>query len=123
MQIRHLAVAALIACTTSVPVSAQEYTPISERETFLSLLQGRELQMRIYGLSLNVLPDGRIEGSAVGWDIDGSWTWQDGYFCREMDWSGYEIPFNCQLVEVLGDDRLRFTVDQGAGDSAEFRLR
>jgi hypothetical protein len=40
-----------------------------------------------------------------------------------MDWSGYEIPFNCQLVEALGDDRLRFTVDQGAGDSAEFRLR
>ncbi len=119
---RHLFAAGL-ACAVAAPADAQEYTPITERETFLSLLQGRQLQMRIYGLSLNVLPDGRIEGSAVGWDIDGSWTWQDGYFCREMDWSGYEIPFNCQLVEVLGDDRLRFTVDQGAGDSAEFRLR
>ena len=58
---RHLFAAAL-ACAVAAPAGAQEYTPITERETFLSLLQGRQLQMWIYGLSLNVLPDGRIEG-------------------------------------------------------------
>ena len=73
--------------------------------------------------SLNVRPDGRIDGSAMGWEITGSWSWTDGYFCREMDWSGMEIDFNCQLVEAEGIDKMRFTVDQGKGDSAVFRLR
>ena len=67
--------------------------------------------------------DGRIDGSALGWRITGRWTWKDGYFCREMDWSGMAIDFNCQLVEAAGVDRMRFTVDQGRGDSATFRLR
>jgi hypothetical protein len=40
-----------------------------------------------------------------------------------MDWSGTEIPYNCQLVEVAGDSQIRFTVDQGAGDSATLNLR
>ena len=66
--------------------------------------------------------DGRIDGSAVGWDITGTWQWQDGYFCREMAWGGDPIPYNCQLVEVEGDDRIRFTVDRGAGRSAAFSL-
>jgi hypothetical protein len=40
-----------------------------------------------------------------------------------MDWSGYPIPQNCQLVEAKGDEVIRFTVDRGAGDAASFRLR
>jgi hypothetical protein len=34
-----------------------------------------------------------------------------------------EIDYNCQLVEVSADRSMRFTVDQGKGDSATFRLR
>ena len=34
-----------------------------------------------------------------------------------------EIEFNCQLVEANGDERMRFTVDKGTGDSATFKLR
>ena len=66
---------------------------------------------------------GSIAGSALGWDITGHWAWKDGYFCREMDWSGTPITYNCQLVEASGAEKLRFTVDQGKGDSATFRLR
>lgn len=40
-----------------------------------------------------------------------------------MRWGQREIPYNCQLVEAQGDRVLRFTVDQGRGDSADFRLR
>jgi len=39
-----------------------------------------------------------------------------------MDWGGYPIDYNCQLVEVRGG-AMRFTVDRGAGDSATFNLR
>jgi len=83
---------------------------------------GKDLRIGIYGLTLNVLDNGVISGRAVGYDITGSWSWEDGFFCRDMDWSGYPIEYNCQLVEVDGD-RIRFTVDQGAGDDAVLRIR
>lgn len=103
--------------------AANDFQPIKDKEAFLSLVQDRELRIGIYNLSLSVLPDGQIRGKALGWEITGSWKWQDGYFCREMDWSGMPIEYNCQLVEAQGAEKLRFTVDKGAGDSATFRLR
>ncbi len=109
--------------STPVLAAANDFQPVKDKDAFLSLVKDRELRITLYNLSLNVLPDGRIKGRALGWDITGKWSWQDGYFCREMDWSGMPIDFNCQLVEANGAERLRFTVDRGAGDSATFRLR
>jgi hypothetical protein len=115
--------ALLLAMVTALPAAADSFVPVKEKDRFLDLVKDRELRIGVYNLSLNVMPDGRIAGSALGWDITGKWSWQDGYFCREMDWSGMEIDYNCQLVEANGVERLRFTVDQGKGDSATFRLR
>jgi hypothetical protein len=117
------AITTALILASPVAAGASEFLPITDKGDFLSLIQDRELRIGIYNLSLNVLPDGNIKGSALGWDITGKWQWQDGYFCREMDWSGMEIEYNCQLVEANGDERLRFTVDKGTGDSATFKLR
>jgi hypothetical protein len=106
-----------------VAAAANDFETIRDRGDFVSLIESRELRIGIYNLSLNVLPDGKIKGRALGWDITGSWQWQDGFFCREMDWSGMEIEYNCQLVEASGAERMRFTVDKGVGDSATFKLR
>ncbi len=114
---------ALVALTVAGPVAADSFKPVTEKDRFVDLVADRELRIGVYNLSLNVLPDGRIDGSALGWKITGNWTWQDGYFCREMDWSGTPISYNCQLVEADGAEKMRFTVDQGKGDSATFRLR
>jgi hypothetical protein len=103
--------------------AAEGFEPVREKARFLDLVKDRVLKIGLYSLSINVRPDGRIEGSAMGWAITGNWAWKDGYFCREMDWSGTEIAYNCQLVEVHGAEKVRFTVDQGKGDSAVFRLR
>jgi hypothetical protein len=119
--IRAILVAVLLAAP--LPALANDFQQIKEKGTFLSLVKDRELRIGIYSLSLSVLPDGQIKGSAMGWGITGNWSWKDGYFCREMDWSGTEIPYNCQLVEANGAEKLRFTVDKGTGDSATFRLR
>jgi len=113
----------LVLATAAAPAVADSYVPVKDQATFVSLVEGRELSNFFYGVSLSVSPNGQIDGSAIGWDIVGNWTWEDGYFCRELSWGGDPIPYNCQLVEARGDDRLRFTVDQGAGDSASFRLR
>ncbi|MEL6960420.1 MAG: dihydrodipicolinate reductase [Pseudomonadota bacterium] len=116
--LRFLAVVAALAVATP----AFAYERISDRATFMSTVGGKDLRIALYGLTINVLDNGSITGKAVGWDLTGSWSWEDGYFCRDMDWSGYPIDYNCQLVEVDGD-RIRFTVDRGAGDNAVLRIR
>ncbi|MCU0899600.1 MAG: dihydrodipicolinate reductase [Cypionkella sp.] len=119
---RGLLLAALLSFVPGLAL-ANGFEPIKDKDTFLSLVKDRELRIGIYNLTLKVLPDGKIQGRALGWDISGNWKWEDGYFCRDMDWSGYAIPFNCQLVEARGERELRFTVDRGKGNSASFRLR
>lgn len=98
------------------------YVPVMDEDTFLSLVEGKQLRHRFYGITLNVLDTGQVIGSAIGWGVEGTWSWQNGYFCRELYWGGSLIPYNCQLVEI-NDDLIRFTVDQGAGRSAAFRLQ
>ncbi len=119
---RIACVAFVLSLLTPLSAAANGYEPVSDKGRFLSLVEGRELRLGAFGIRLQVSGDGSISGRASGWDLTGSWSWQDGYFCREMDWSGYEIDYNCQLVEVAGN-RMRFTVDRGAGRSAEFNLR
>lgn len=101
---------------------AQQFRAVTDRAEFMQLLTGKTLNIRLYNLSLDVRPDGNIAGDALGWDVSGNWSWQDGFFCRELDWGGDPIPYNCQLVEVAGN-QMRFTTDRGAGDSATFGLR
>jgi hypothetical protein len=113
----------LLAVLMSLPLPAlADFVPVTSREDFVALVDGRELRLGLFQIRLNVGGDGSITGSAMGWDVAGRWEWQDGYFCREMDWSGEPIPWNCQLVEVR-DQKIRFTVDKGAGDEATFNIR
>lgn len=117
------AVALAICAFPALPAVANEFQAVRDESRFLELIEGRELRLGVYGISIRVNPDGKIDGEALGWGVTGTWNWDDGYFCRELDWSGTSIPFNCQLVEARGDSEMRFTVDRGAGDSASFRLR
>jgi len=113
----------LLALLGPAPALANDYEVVSDRETFVELVDGRSLRLGVLGIDLKVTADGRIGGSASGWDVTGSWSWEDGFFCREMDWGGMAIDYNCQLVEVRGTQEMRFTVDQGAGETASFNLR
>lgn len=112
----------MTALALTIPAAAQAFERVSDRTVFINTVAGKDLRIAVYGLTLNVRENGTISGRAAGWDITGSWTWDNGYFCRDMDWSGYPIDYNCQLVEVRGD-RIRFTVDQGSGDDAVFRIQ
>ena len=115
--------ALIVSCGTATSVAANTFQPVTERDAFLALLDGKNLSNRLYGVNLSVTADGQIAGKGAAWPITGSWTWENGYFCRAMDWGGDPIPYNCQLVEVRNGNEMRFTVDQGAGDSASFMLR
>jgi hypothetical protein len=113
---------ALTSSLVATAVEAQAYERIATRDEFVAAVKDRDLRIGLLGITLKVQPDGTITGNAMGWPVTGTWEWQDGFFCREMDWSGTPIAYNCQLVERRGEN-IRFTVDKGKGDSARFALR
>jgi len=113
--------AGLIAGTLLADTAAAEsFSVVSSRDTFVSLIEGREL--RRFGIRLTVSPDGLIEGRAFGSPVTGQWDWDGSFFCRDLFWGGENLGFNCQLVQADGET-LRFTTDQGQGIYADLNLR
>jgi hypothetical protein len=110
---------ALAAACVAAPAYA-EFSKVADQKEFVSLVQGKSLRRPF--VNLEVSPDGSISGYGAAWPVSGKWTWSDGYFCRDLYWDGDSLGYNCQEVQAAGD-RIRFTSDKGAGDSAEFRLR
>ena len=92
---------------------------VETRSSFMTLVENKPL--RRFGIRLAVLPDGRIEGRAMGRDVTGSWDWEGGYFCRMLEHGATVFERNCQTVGVRGDT-VRFTADRGAGDTADLRI-
>ncbi|MGS4945461.1 dihydrodipicolinate reductase [Meridianimarinicoccus sp. RP-17] len=112
--------AVLVLATTGIAAPAlADYQPIRDRAEFLGVVTQGELTRM--GIRLTVTRDGAISGSAFGREVTGNWTWEDGFFCRDLAWGDTEIGYNCQ--EVARDGRsLRFTSDKGTGESASLRL-
>ena len=88
-------------------------------EQFLTYVEGKRLKRPL--IDLEVTPDGQIRGRGARWEVEGTWNWQNGYFCRDLYWGGDPLGYNCQEVRASGN-RIRFTSDRGAGDTAVFRL-
>jgi len=115
-------VLALVALAAG-PVWADSFRKISDRDTFVSVVKDRNLQIPLFGINLRVFEAGQIAGRAWGRDVRGNWQWsEDGYFCRSLFWGEENVGDNCQLVEVNGNT-VRFTSDRGSGRYADLRLR
>lgn len=119
MMARAFLVALALGLGVSTPALA-DFSMVSSRADFERLIDGREL--RRFGIRLTVSPEGEIIGRAFGGDVSGDWTWNDGYFCRDLFYAGDDLGYNCQMVQVHGDT-LRFTTDRGEGIYADLRLR
>lgn len=102
------------------PISAQAFQKLTDKSRFVEAVQNKELTRM--GIGLDVTPDGKIIGRAFGRDVRGSWTWQDGYFCRDLFWGQRELGYNCQEVKIHGAT-IRFTSDKGTGQFADLTLR
>jgi hypothetical protein len=125
MKRRTTALAGVLALTTlaiAAPETAraENFRPVDSVDRFVSLTNGREL--RRFGIRVQVTPGGQIEGRAFGGPVTGAWTWEGGYFCRDLFWNGDDLGYNCQLVEE-NVDTLRFTTDRGEGIFADLTLR
>ena len=102
-----------------VATPAAAFEAVTDRAAFLSLVSGKALVGD--GVSLRVGPDGGIAGRGFGLRVTGSWTWEDGLFCRTLDTILRDFPRNCQTVALRGDV-LRFQADRGTGDIADLRI-
>lgn len=111
---------AVLAALVALPAQA-DLVKVEDQDDFVSLVTGKTLKRPL--VELTVTPDGQIAGMGMRWAVEGSWTWQDGYFCRDLFWGGDPLGYNCQEVQSDGSGRIKFTSDRGAGDSAMFRLR
>ncbi|MFY9212782.1 MAG: dihydrodipicolinate reductase [Aestuariivita sp.] len=101
------------------PVLA-DFAKIADENQFKQVVGGKTLTRPF--VELEVSPTGEISGMGARWEVTGKWAWQDGYFCRDLDWGGTDLGYNCQEVRI-NQDRIRFTSDRGQGQSAIFRLR
>lgn len=119
MKVRNLIVAA-VAASLVPALAVAELAKVETKSQFVQLVQGKTLSRPF--VRLEVSPSGNIRGMGARWEVEGNWSWQNGYFCREIFWGGDPLGYNCQEVRANGS-RIRFTSDRGAGDSADFRLR
>ncbi|MBD0865979.1 MAG: dihydrodipicolinate reductase [Rhodobacteraceae bacterium] len=110
---------ALIVALFAIPAWA-EFEKVEDKQTFTQFVTGKTLTRPM--VKLRVAPEGLIVGRGLLWDVTGAWTWQNGYFCRELYWGSSELGYNCQEVRISGDSIIRFTSDRGAGHFADFRL-
>ncbi|MCM2561847.1 dihydrodipicolinate reductase [Lutimaribacter sp. EGI FJ00015] len=110
-----------LALIIAAPAWAEEFQTVRDRGTFLSLVKDRDLRISFWGIRLQVTPDGKIEGKALGRPVSGQWQWQGGYFCRDLYWGERDLGPNCQQVQVQGRT-IRFTSDKGDGQFADLTL-
>ena len=125
MRLAALILSLSLAVPAMAPAVAEQFTPIPDENAFLSTVAGKDLRLKGYGpivVRLTVQPDGEITGRGLGGDVTGAWRWQDGLFCRDLNWGGSDLGQNCQAVLVQGQT-VRFVSDAGKGDYADFALQ
>ena len=116
--IRSLAIA--FATVFAAAPAFADFAKVDQRDDFVRLISGKQLTLPL--VNLEVDPNVKITGKGARWAVNGTWSWQDGYFCRDINWGGSDLGYNCQAVEVK-EGRVRFISDKGTGDSATFRLK
>ena len=122
---KWLAAFSLLFGALSTPALA-EYRPVQDRGEFMQLVNGRTLVLTRPGIArpiaIQVQRNGALTGEARGYELTGAWQWENGRFCRQMDWGGYNVRYSCQAVSKDGDT-LKFVSDRGLFRTAYFELR
>mgnify|MGYP001793560826 FL=1 len=92
---------------------------IATEAQFRDAIVGRTLTFE--GKSFVINADGTISGPWDGQGITGSWTWQDGAFCRDAKIGSRVLDPGCQIFEVDGSS-VKVTRERGAGASFVYTI-
>ena len=110
----------ILATVFVVRDATAEFSIVSKRDEFVKVITGKQLERPF--IKLRVSDAGEITGRALMAGVHGTWTWKQGYFCRNLFWGKRGLGYNCQEVSLRGD-KIRFTSDEGKGDYADFTLK
>ena len=110
--------AAVLSVLVALPAHA-DFAVVSTKAEFVRLVGGKTLSRPL--IKLQVSENGQIRGKGARWPVAGTWSWQNGYFCRDLFWGDSALVYNCQEVRAKGN-KVRFTSDRGVGDFADFRV-
>ena len=108
--------ALLAACAdTALPVTEGRITTEAQ---FMETVAGKSAANQLAEITIH--RDGRITGVSDGVPFAGTWTWQDGFWCRTVT-EPVAVPEDCQVWEIR-DDLLIITRDRGRGSQLRYAL-
>lgn len=93
---------------------------VKTRQQFIDEVAGKKLVQD--DAWVIVSPDGTVEGAGPnGGKISGAWSWDDGFYCRDITINGVAEPRDCQRV-VLDGNTVSFVHDKGEGISVDWTI-
>ena len=112
-----LTVAALL--LTTLPAHA-DWTQIkSQKELRSQVLDNRYIEPKSKArFALN--RDGKLDGSARGTALTGTWRWKRGVVCYDRKLGGEDLPSNC-IVIMVNDNELITVRDSGKGRQIRYQ--
>ncbi len=95
---------------------------ITTKERFLERVAGKKLTQEDDSWVV-ISPNGTVNGQLPGQGtLVGDWTWNDGYYCRDIAIDDVALPHDCQAVSVDGDV-VTFAHDKGGGISVAWTMQ
>ncbi|NNG06026.1 MAG: hypothetical protein HKM95_18240 [Inquilinus sp.] len=120
---RVLLVWAIAAALLSAGCALAPRTPIATAEDFRARVVDRPLEGGEGWNRLVIQSDGTMTGlRADGATLSGSWTFENGYFCREAIVDGASLGTDCQTVSIDGDSAV-FHRDGGRGERISYTFK
>ena len=111
-----LAVAFVAGCAQMESSDAEDgFVRIEDEAKFREMVVGKKLMA---DTAVNVIaPDGTfaVQRTSDGAQIAGTWSWNEGYYCREVT-SVADVAPDCMTVEMDGQT-LRVTPNKGEGEA------
>lgn len=99
--------------------SAAGVGAITDEAQFRSAIVGKTLEFN--GNTFTVNADGTFSGPWDGNGISGTWTWENGAFCRAGRAGSRTLDRDCQTWAVNGNVAT-VTRDRGAGSSFDYTI-
>ena len=113
---------ALIATLALTACSELETTQqITDRDRFVTLTAGRALVSDTAFVRLTAAGDLTAEIPSLGRTVSGTWTWENGQFCRTLAPGSGVKPNTCQSVRITGDQVVFLDVEDRTVQTYVFR--
>lgn len=125
MKFTHIALTTVVltvsACATT-PAENVAYERITTKEQYIELVAGRAAKSKGSDFSSTALADGTLTSTGGSKKLSGTWTWEEGYFCREGTIGSEPLERDCQIIEIAGDS-LKVNRNKGEGESVILKLK